>query len=411
MLKPGSEAELIDHILDAVNRRSSFAILGAGTKQSMHGPVAAAPLSLAGLVGIPLYEPAELVMTAKPGTAMSMIDAALSAQGQHLGFEVPDYAALFGGVTGEQTLGGVLAANLAGPRRIAAGAARDHLLGFRAVNGLGEVFKSGGRVVKNVTGYDLCKLMCGSWGTLALMTEVTMKVLPRPERRITLLVAGDDCASAVRMMVSALQSPHEVSAAAWVPASLAALIPVSGVPGTVGVTAIRLEGTAASTAFRLEALQRLYAGRGDTMLLDDAASIDFWRAIRDAAPFAGTSPDRILWRISLPAPAVPRLLSAVRGVEALLDWGGGLVWLQSEAGTDSLEQRSDGGGGIIRPLVNQLGGSAILFRAPTAMRLQQGTLDQPGDTMAGLIARVKSAFDPHGLFNPGRLYPIAPVMG
>lgn len=411
MLKPGCEAELVDHVRIAMDRRTPVAIMGAGTKQAMHGPVAADPLSLAGLVGITLYEPDELVMTVMAGTPMTMIEASLAAYGQHLGFEVPDYAALFAGEPGCQTIGGVLAANLAGPRRFTAGAARDHLLGFRAVNGTGEVFKSGGRVVKNVTGYDLSKFICGSWGTLALMTEVTMKVLPRPERCATLLIPGDDPAEAVRRMVAALQSPQDISGAAWISAGLVPRIPVSAVTDRVGVTAIRLEGTAASTAFRLGAVQQLYAKTGGMMVLDDASSVDFWAAIRDASAFFGTNPDQILWRISLPVMASPGVLSALTGTEAMLDWGGGLIWLQSAAGTGTLEAYDDAGAGVIRPLVNRLGGSATLFRAPSAIRMTQGTLDRPSRALSDLIGRVKAAFDPQGLFNPGRLYPITPVMG
>ena len=177
--------------MGAGRRQGRWRSWGHGSKRAIGRPAQTdLTLDLSALSGITLYEPEELVLSAKAATPLAEIEALVAAKGQQLAFEPMDYATLLGGVAGRGTIGGALAANLSGPRRIKAGAARDHFLGFSAVSGRGETFKSGGRVVKNVTGYDLCKLIAGSWGTLAAMTEVTIKVLPAAETEETLLIRG-----------------------------------------------------------------------------------------------------------------------------------------------------------------------------------------------------------------------------
>src|SRR5712671_6839975 len=223
-------------------------IVGHGSKRVIGRPAQTdLTLDLSALSGITLYEPEELVLAAKAATPLAEIEAVVAAKGQQLAFEPMDYATLLGGVAGRGTLGGTLAANVSGPRRIKAGAARDHVLGFSAVSGRGETFKSGGRVVKNVTGYDLSKLMAGSWGTLAAMTAATIKVLPRPETEETLLILGLGDASAVAAMNAALGAPCEVSGAAHLPAPTAER---AGTKAGRAITALRLEGVPASITHR-----------------------------------------------------------------------------------------------------------------------------------------------------------------
>src|ERR1700716_1709311 len=202
-LKPRDAKDVEAAVQWALAGRKALELMGRGSKRAIGRPAQTdLPLDLSALIGVPLYEPEELVLSAKAGTPLAEIEALLAAKGQQLAFEPMDYAGVLGGVGGRGTIGGVLAANVSGPRRIKAGAGRDHFLGFSAVSGRGEIFKSGGRVVKNVTGYDLCKLIAGSWGTLAAMTEVTIKVLPVAETEETLLIRGLEPATAVEGMTS-----------------------------------------------------------------------------------------------------------------------------------------------------------------------------------------------------------------
>src|SRR5579864_6245162 len=284
-LKPRDAAEVEQAICAALADGKTLEIVGHGTKRAI-GRAAQwdATLDLSALSGVTLYEPAELVLSAKGATPLAEIEALVAASGQELAFEPMDYGVLLGTAENAGTIGGALAANLSGPRRLKAGAARDHFLGVSAVSGRGETFKSGGRVVKNVTGYDLCKLLAGSWGTLAAMTDVTVKTLPRAETEETVLVRGLDDATAAKLMAAVMGSFADASAAAHLPAPAAARIAeVAG--ARAAVTAFRLEGVAPSVAQRKTVLEELLAPFGTLGLLDEAPSHAFWRAVRDVMPF------------------------------------------------------------------------------------------------------------------------------
>ncbi len=243
---------------------------------------AARTLSAAGLSGINLYAPKELIISAWAGTPLPEIEAALAEPGQHLIAEPPDLSGLLGATGKPQTLGGVVATNLSGPRRVAWGAMRDHVMGVRAVTGRAEVIHSGGRVLKNVTGLDLCKLLTGSHGTLGVITEITLKVLPAPEATGTLVLPGLDAAAGVAALSAALGSPFGVSGAAWLPADAVARVP--------GLDAVRRIGHADPDRGFL-AVGRLphrpaegqFAVAGAVML-DTAASRALWKDVRDARP-------------------------------------------------------------------------------------------------------------------------------
>src|SRR6476660_6646936 len=277
-------------------------IVGHGSKRPIGRPAQTDfTLDLSALTGVTLYEPEELVLSANAATPLAEIEALVAAKGQQLAFEPMDYATILGGVAGRGTIGGALAANLSGPRRIKAGAARDHFLGFYAVSGRGEAFKSGGRVVKNVTGYDLCKLMAGSWGTLAALTEVTVKVVPRAETETTVLAHGLDESTAVRAMAEAMGSPCEFSGAVHLPETVAKRIPlVEAIASGRSLTALRLEGFAVSVNHRKGLLRGAMKAFGETGTSAELVSRNLWRAIRDVAPFATsrTGADQPLWRIS-----------------------------------------------------------------------------------------------------------------
>lgn len=378
--KPTSAAGVLDVIADACASGRRLEIIGGGTKRSI-GRVEGvdAVLSLARLDKVIDYAPEELVLTAQAGAKLSVLEALVAAEGQMLPFEPPHLTGLLRS-KGEPTLGGLLAANLSGPRRIRAGAARDHFLGFEAVTGRGEAVKAGGKVVKNVTGYDLSKLMAGSWGTLAVLTEVTIKVLPVGRTELTLMIFGLDDRRACEVMSLAMNAPVELSGAAHLPQRTAARAPLKG---QMAVTALRLEGFAASVAARVEALLAALKGYGRAEQLDAAHSREFWVQIREAEAFHGDR--RPLWRISVPPASGWRVAETLAG-EALYDWAGGLVWLLSDDAPAS-----------VRAAVRALGGHATCYRghAPAFEPLT--------GPLAALTGRVKAAFDPKGVLNPGRM--------
>src|SRR5436190_4834449 len=297
---PATLEELREAIGNALAAEEPLELVAGGSKRGLGRPMQTPrTLDLSRLSGIRSYEPSELVLTVGAATPLDEIEAALAPAGQMLAFEPPDWAGLYAtpasaGATG--TLGGVLACNLSGPRRIKAGAARDHFLGFHGVSGRGEVFKAGGKVVKNVTGYDLPKLMAGSYGTLAALEEVTIKVLPRPEAACSVMLCGLDPAAAVQRLSRALASPHEVSGAAYLPANLAAS--PTTYPGSTAVAALRLEGPPLSVAFRREQLLAELASDCEAMVLEAEPSAEFWRSIRDVSPLSQPA-DHVVWRVSV----------------------------------------------------------------------------------------------------------------
>jgi glycolate oxidase FAD binding subunit len=388
-LTPTRDDEIIEAIHLARQERASIAIEGSGTKTTMGRPMQAKRvLSTRALSGITLYEPAELVLSAKSGTPLAEVEAALRGSGQMLPFEPMDYRPLLGS-TGEQTIGGMTASHLSGPRRIMSGSCRDSLIGARFINGRGEVVKSGGRVMKNVTGLDLARTMAGSWGTLGVLTEVTFKLVPRPESTLSLVFHGLDDAQAVALMSKALGSPFEVSGAAHLPVGI----------DRIAMTLLRLEGFAASLAYRSDRLKHLLAefGRGDT--LDDTASTQLWSQIRDMRWFAEPRQDAV-WRISVPpskAPAMLAKISAHRRIRHLLDWGGGLVWISTSANDLA-------GSAVIRPAVQEAKGHALLVRASEGTRGMDGTFEPQSPTVLALSAGLKKSFDPDHVLNPGRMY-------
>ncbi|HEY1544439.1 MAG TPA: FAD-binding protein [Xanthobacteraceae bacterium] len=401
-LKPRDGKDVEGAVQWALAQKKSIEIVGHGTKRALGRPAQVdVTLDLASLTGVTLYEPEELVLSAGAGTPLAEIETLLDGKAQQLAFEPLDYGPLLGVAPGQATIGGVLAANLAGPRRIKSGAARDHFLGATAVSGRGETFKSGGRVVKNVTGYDLCKLLAGSWGTLAAMTDVTVKTLPRPETEATVLVTGLDAARAGAAMAAAMGSSCDVSGAAHLPAGIAARA-ASDLGGGRSVTALRLEGVAPSVIHRKGTLEEILKPFGALASLDAAPSQALWRAIRDVIPFAASGPSgqRLVWRIStapMQGAALARAIAQKADAELLHDWAGGLVWA-------ALAPSDDAGAAIVRAAVAACGGHATLIRAPAALRAAVGAFAPQPDGLAALQKRVKEGFDPQGVLGPGRMW-------
>jgi glycolate oxidase FAD binding subunit len=403
--QPSDAAEAAEVVSWAAAEGQSLEIVAGGSKRGLGRPPRADHrLDVSRLAGIVDHDPAELILTARAATPMAEIEAQLKAKRQMLAFEPPDWRSLMGGdgePTGEPTLGGVLACNLAGPRRVRAGAARDYFLGFSAINGWGDIWKAGGKVVKNVTGYDMCKLQAGAYGTLSVLTEVTLKVMPRPETACTILLQSMADEIAIPELLRALNTPYEVSAAAHLPAQAARRSAVEGVAEGLGaVTALRLEGPAPSVAFRANAIESLF---GHGLRLDAPDTERLWAEIGQVRPLSPSGARR-LWRLCPTPTSSPAVSNALRAqfasAEAFYDWGGGLIWLSLEAD----EAGPDGGASRVRAAMREAGGHSTLVVAPDDVRARAAVFEPLEGALTALMKRVKSGFDPRGVLNPGRMY-------
>jgi glycolate oxidase FAD binding subunit len=388
-LAPGTEAELAEAVADAASRSTPLEIAGGGSRAGLGRPVQAARrLSTRGLSGIELYEPGALTLVSGAGTPLSEIEAALAAEGQMLPFEPMDHRALLG-TAGEPTIGGMVATAASGPRRISAGACRDAMLGVRFVNGRGEAVANGGRVMKNVTGYDLVKLMAGAHGTLGVLTQVAFKVLPAPKAVATLTLHGLDEARAVEAMSAALGSPFQLTGAAHHPEG----------PGGGAATILRLEGLEGSVAYRADALRTELARFGEADIeRDPELHAALWRRTRDVEPLAGLP--GAVWRLSVRPSDAPGILARLRARRDILglvmDWGGGLVHLATP-------EEGDAGAADIRAETARAGGHATLIRASAATRAAVAVFEPEAPGLARIAAGLRAKFDPHGILNPGRM--------
>lgn len=361
-MTPSTEQELADVIASA---KGPFCITGGGTRP-IGNPVDGDPLRMSGLSGITLYEPGALTIVAQAGTPVAEIEAALDTENQRLAFEPMDHRALLG-TKGTPTIGGIVSGNVSGSRRIAVGACRDHMLGVRFVDGAGVITKNGGRVMKNVTGYDLVKLLSGAYGTLGVLSEVSLKVLPKPETTATLVLHGLSVAHSVQAMSTALGSPFEVTGAA-----------------RSGDTYIRIEGFEASVAYRLGKLKELLSGAGD---VSEATSPTLWDDITNATAFAKTGGD--VWRVSIkPSDAVGFIGALPEGCETNLDWGGGLVWVMAPEGSDLRTNMT-------------AAGHATLVRAAAGTRAAIPAFQPENPTVTALSQGLRAKFDPRGILNAG----------
>lgn len=393
LLAPANEAGVVEAVRAAVADHAPLAVEGHGTKRGMLRPVQAARgLSIRGLTGITLYRPAEMVLSARAGTPVPEIEAALAEHGQMLIGEPPDFSGLFG-TEEPATLGGIVATNLTGPRRIfATGATRDQVLGIRAVTGHAEVVRSGGRVHKDVTGLDLRKLLAGSHGTLGVLTEITLKVLPRAGGSLTLAVAVESLERGVAALSAGLGSPFGVSGAAMLPEGDAK----NGLAGPVAL--LRLEDVAAFLPHRSGALRGVLGTFGEVKVVEGEASVALWRAIRDALPLGAIGAEEAVWRLSVRPTLGPKVAAALKAAfpaRLTLDWGGGLVWA---AGPGTAEAHA-----AVMQAAKAAGGTFTLFRGPDALRASVAVLPEEPAPLAAIAARVKAAMDPAGVLNPGRM--------
>ncbi len=382
VITPTSEADIAEAVAEAASAKTPLEIRGGGTRMGLGRPVQAEKtLSTAGLSGITLYEPGALTLVVKAGTPVAQVEAALAAEDQMLPFEPMDHRALLGS-TGEPTIGGVVACGVSGPRRIQAGACRDSMLGVRFVNGRGEVVKSGGRVMKNVTGYDLPKLICGSYGTLGVISEISFKVLPKPEAEATLICGGLGPVAAVDALGRAMGSPYGITGAAHDGSS----------------ALVRIEGLAGSVAYRTGQLRTLLGA--EWQVLDGKDSAERWHSVRDLAALAGENGSaHAAWRLSVKPSDGPAVVAAIQEqleTKAVYDWAGGLVWLR-------VPDAGDAGAGIIRAEIAARGGHATLIRAADPTRAAVDVFQPEPARLAAIAQGLRAKFDPAGILNPGRM--------
>ena len=403
-LKVRDAKDVEEVVRAAIANEQPLEIIGHGSKRGIgHAMTTNAVLDISALSAVTAYEPNELIVTLQAGAPLADVLSLIDAKNQQFAFEPMNTAPLLG-TPALGTIGGMIAAGLAGPRRIRAGGARDHLLGAHAVSGFGDSFKTGGKVVKNVTGYDLCKLLAGSWGTLSVMTEVTLKVMPKPEAERTLLLRGLDDLTANKAMTVALSSPFDLSGAAHLPKS-AFRAKAEGLGDLAGqgeaLTMLRLEGITASAAHRAGSLRELLAPFGTATLIEDVTSAVLWATIRDVLPFAasGALGAWPVWRIVCPPASGATLgtqLARETGGDVIYDWGGGLIWA-------ALPPKGDAHAPVVRQRADAVGGHATLIRAAEDVRRTVDVFHPQAPGIVALSERVRASFDPKSILNRGRL--------
>lgn len=385
---PASEEALCDVVKSAISDKKTIQIVGGGTRPVGNRVSANLAVNTSAMSGVTVFEPGALTLVAKAGTSLKEIKTLLATENQHLPFESADYRGLLG-TKGNSTIGGVIAAGISGPRRIQVGAARDALIGVRFINGEGIAIKNGGRVMKNVTGYDLVKLMAGSNGTLGILSEVSFKVLPMVEKSNTLLVRGLNDVDATKAMSKALGSPFDISGAAHLPSDIA----------DTPTTLIRVEGFEKSVAYRTKQLKELISSQMDGAVLIDVEtnekkSAALWQSVRDVEPFHGI--DTAVWKISVKPTDGSKVVAAIQSnipAKALYDWGGGLVWL-------SLDHNNLANAKLVRDVVDGVHGHATLIRANEQTYDGVEVFHPQSPRLAQISRQLRAQFDPHGIFNP-----------
>lgn len=381
VIAPTTTDDLAAAISAAAASGARLELRGGGSKAEIGSARDATIVDMRGFSGVVDYDPPELVLTVRAGTPLVEIETLVAREGQMLAFEPWDHGPVFGRAAGAATIGGIVAAAVAGPQRLSMGGARDHLLGFEGVSGRGEPFVAGAKVVKNVTGYDLPKLIAGSWGRLVALTQVTLKVLPRPRAQATMVIESLTPPQAHAAMAQAMGSHSEIAAAAYLPAA---------VNNGQALTLFRLQGVAPSVDARCGFLPELLKDHGRAYRLNESDADTLWRAVRDVAPLAGDAP---LWRVNVPPSSGCAVVAALEplGARWFFDWAGGLVWLTF-----------DGDPVLVRQAAEHALGHAMLVRAPSGMRARVPAQHPRSSGVAALEARVRRAFDPAGVFETAR---------
>lgn len=367
-IEPKTEADVEKALSWALENKTPLCIRGHGTKSRL-APSSTTThiLDLSNLNGILSYEPDELVISALAGTPLDVIKEALNEKGQHLAFEPLEPLPVIGESQGS-TLGGMVAAGLSGPRRLSAGGVRDHILGLSGVTGRALAFKIGGRVVKNVSGYDLSKLLTGSWGTLAAMTRITMKVLPSPPETRTLHLSGETREETLHQLRKAAASPCQITGAALL---------------EDGDGVIRLEGRDDEIDQRLDLLKTFLDTPGKALMTDESQAI--WQSL---SSLTALSEEEIVWRIEIPRASAAVVLDVAPNKKAQVDWAGARIWLGGDLSEDE------------RAAIRNCGARLALFHGGEDDWRKESMQAAANPALGALKSRIRDAFDPLRILNP-----------
>lgn len=395
--QPSNEDQLAELIRFGLAENKRFSVAGYSSKAGFgRAPRADAEISCTALAGIREYDPAELVMQAGAGTSLTEITEALDKHNQYLAFEPMQLGQLYDANLSRSSIGGLFAANVSGSRRFVAGAARDHLLGFKAVNGRGEVYRSGGNVIKNVTGYDLSKLLCGSWGTLSVMTELSFKVLPKPTHSSSIVVNNISIRDGMNCLALISASPLQASGLAFIPDNT----PVNSdslKKNESNICVIRFEGTSISVQARMRDAETMLSKKYNLQHIPEDESVHLWTQINDVRPLRDES---CIARMSVAPSKTEGLLQYVEEIEHskyFVDAGGGWIWLSLK------EENACGEIRKLRDMLADEGASLLIYKASDNIKNQAGVYSPMSPAMKSLQMNLKNSFDPENILNPDRL--------
>ncbi len=398
ILKPTKEKEISEIIKECYKKNIPLEILGLGTKKSIGRNFQfEKTLDLSNYSGIIDYKPEELYIKVKSGTPIKDIRNEIEKNNQHLAFEPIDFGYLFSGKNDEGTIGGVMSCNFAGSRRFKAGSIRDHILGFKGINGRGEVIKSGGTVVKNVTGYDLSKILSGSFGTLTVLSEITIKVLPKPESNKTLFINNPHLKKGLDYLNISLSSSSDPSGAVFYPENFRSFFTFNDLTFSGPITAIRIEGSTSSIDHRIKKLtNELKVTSDEIVVLSKDQSDIFWEDTRNLKVFSKLKENLI--RIVIPASEAFETLNKLKDFDAkyFVDWGGSLIWLQLDSiNTKILKD--------IKTIVKTASGYLTIIKIEENLKasIDVFTVDPVKHEIS---EKIKKSFDPKRILNPGKMY-------
>jgi len=406
VLYPTKEKEVKDIIKQFYKSNIPIEIIGSNSKKQIGRLLQCAKtLSLSKLNGIVEYLPSELYIKVKAGTSINNIENELKKNNQQLSFEPIDFGYLFMGKSNYGTAGGQVACNISGPRRFKSGSIRDHVLGFRAVNGRGEIIKSGGTVVKNVTGYDLSKLICGSYGTLVAITEITFKVMPAPEENKTLVIHNLNLNQAADLLDKAMSSSNDISGASFLPIdpeckkcemNISKTFMLNDLKDNGSITAMRLEGLKRSVDQRINNLcEELKISNYDISVIENLQSEIFWKKIKNLEFFSLTKNN--IFRIVIPPTECVQLINELpRKFKFYLDWGGALIWMEA---CELSEQMFES----IRKKVVRHKGYISMIKNSDFLPFVEDVFTISLDRF-NISQSIKKSFDPKKILNPGKMY-------
>ena len=403
---PHTEKEVSNFIKKFYKSSLPIELIGSGSKRKIGKPLhCSKTLSLSKLSGIIKYLPEELYIKVKACTSIKEIEDELKKNKQQLAFEPIDFGNFLNGKSDFGTAAGQVSCNISGPRRFKVGSVRDHVLGFRGVNGKGEIIKSGGTVVKNVTGYDLSKLICGSYGTLVALTEITFKVLPAPEESKTLIIHGQKVESAIDFLDKAISSSNDVSGAIFLPGEskitgcmmdIEKTFKLNDLKYKSSFTAIRIEGSKNSVDQRIQNLvKELKVINFKISILEVYQSEIFWNKVK-SLEFLSSSKNSIL-RIAIPPSECVKLVYQFSNrYKYYLDWGGALIWVEAY---ELSEEMFDS----IRKKVVKLGGYVTMIKNSDYLPYVEDVFTISRDRF-NISQNIKKSFDPKRILNPGKMY-------